>query len=406
MKRLTGRELLALRRTLRDPATVGIARWEAARRLGAAGEDEQEFAASSLLRREFPMSVASHIAEALSGFALRYREQLADRLRGPAAVSGDFDEDRIWAAEALAALGPEFRGEAVAALRAAIADPQAGEWQRYRVAQLRWMAAVMLARVDPSLRDEAAAAIRQDDIANDGWENELARANHLRDIGGAYAEEATRMLLALREEVDEEFRYEVDAALGYPADDIDRTAPGQGPAGGKAVPPEVQSKLRSALADLASLGVPTTLDEFEAALAAAAPDQVDALADRYRAYVQHATAPEAVAALTMPVEASAAQLRQKIPEDRGPRAYVGYSDQAEQQLRELNARESESVSSAHRELEWIPRMGLYRPNRGDRTEDYILEFTETPDDRRRITMVYRFHPELNALLVTCLLIGP
>ena len=214
MERPSGREQLALRRALRDPATPGFARWDAMRRLGTVGEAEQEFATSTELSREFPMSVARLIAEAMSGFALRYRELLAERLRGPAAGSGEaFDEDRIWAAKALAALGPEFRDEAVAALRAAIADPQPGEWKRGRVTQLRWMAAVNLAEVDPSLRDEAAVTIRKEDLFNDGWDNALARANHLRDLGGPYADEAVRLLLALREEVDDEFRVDVDEAL-------------------------------------------------------------------------------------------------------------------------------------------------------------------------------------------------
>ncbi|MEV5508173.1 hypothetical protein [Streptomyces orinoci] len=406
MERLTGRELLALRRALRDPATPGLERWEAARRLGATGEAQQEFAASVVLGSDFPMSVASHIAEALSGFAPRYREQLADRLRGPAAMPGEFDEDRIWAAQALAALGPEYRDEAVAALRATIADPLPGRWQRCRVAQLRWMAAVTLAEIDPSLREEAAETIRRDDISNDGWENELARANHLRDIGGEYAEEATRMLLELRAEVDEEFRHDVDEALGDSADGIDCAPPQEAPAAGETVPPEVPPEVRSALAGLAQLGIPTKLDEFETALATTPPDQVEALAAQYRAYVRHATAPEAVAALTMPVDVSAAQLRRKMPEGGGTRAFVGYSVQAEQQLRELNADESRTASAIHRELEWWPQLGLHRPNRDDRTEDYVLEFCPAGAGRRRLTMVNRFHPELNAVLVTWLLIGP
>ncbi|MBF9066927.1 hypothetical protein [Streptacidiphilus fuscans] len=404
MERPTGRELLALRRLLRDPDAPGLERWPAAKRLGTAGEAEQEFATERLLERDFPMSVASYLAEAMADFAPRFQEQLAERLRGPAAVSGEFDEDRIWAAEALAALGADYRDEGVAALRAAIADPQQGRWQTTRVAQLRWMAAVALADTDPSLRDEAAAVVHQDDIAHDTWENELARATHLRDIGGAPAEEGTRMLLAMREEVDEEFRYDVEEALGLHDDEADAasgtvtaTAP---------VLTQAQADVRRALEGLTALGVPSLAEQFDADLAASAPDRADQLTDRYRAYVACTTAPEATAALAMTVPESAVELTAKLAGGRGPRTFVALSDAAEPQLRESSDHESRVVDALCRELEWGPRQGLHRPERGERTEDYVLAVGEHEGVHRRVTLVYRFHPELDAVLVLWLLVGP
>ncbi|MEU6970507.1 hypothetical protein AB0A71_22765 [Kitasatospora aureofaciens] len=213
MDPLTGREVLALRRAVRDTATPWGELTAAVRALGRAGEAEQEHATRAVLGRDFPVSLAERLAESMAEYAGQHRAALAERLRGPAGATGAFDEDRIWAAEAIAALGPEYRDEAVAALRGAIADPQSGQSAPARAVQLRWMAAVAMARLDPATRDEAAAVVRAENLMNDGWENELARAEHLHDIGGAYAEEAIRMLRALREGVDEEFAIDVDLAL-------------------------------------------------------------------------------------------------------------------------------------------------------------------------------------------------
>lgn len=75
-------------------------------------------------------------------------------------------------------------------------------------------------------------------------------------------------------------------------------------------------ELRAALAGLATLGVPTELERFEAELAKTSLDRVPELADRYRAYVQRNTSAEAVAALTMSNAQSAEVLRRRLAKAR------------------------------------------------------------------------------------------
>ncbi|WP_035849259.1 hypothetical protein [Kitasatospora azatica] len=337
MDRLTGRGILALQRAVREAATPWAELTAAVRALGQAGEAEQEHATRSVLGREFPLSLAEQLAESMADYAGRHRAALAERLRGPAGAAGAFDEDRIWAAEAIAALGPEYRGEAVAALRGAIADPQFGQSAPARAVQLRWMAAVALAQLDPELRDEAAAVVRGEDLANDGWENELARAEHLHDIGGAYADEAVRMLLALREGVDEEFAVDVDEAL-------DRITGGS--------PAEPGS---------------STAGELSA-------------------------------------EDSAAQLRAKLASDKTERepgtVFVALSDAAEVTMWEsVRSVEWGSITATRKELGLTPRLGEPSPDQTATSEDYVIELNPKQRHHRPLTLRYRYHPELNAILV-------
>ncbi|MFE0465299.1 hypothetical protein ACFW1A_39225 [Kitasatospora sp. NPDC058965] len=344
MDRPTGRDILALRRTLRAEGTPWPELTAAVRTLGAAGEAGQEYAAAIVLGREFPMSLAEQTAEALADYAPRHRAALAERLRGPAMLTGAFDEDRIWAAQALAALGPEYREEAVAALRAAVADPQAGQSAPARAVQLRWAAAVALAQLDPALRDEAAEVVRREDLIDDNWENEVARAEHFHDIGGEYAEEATRMLLALREEVDEEFADEVDEAL-------ERIG---------AVPP-------AASVDPAGSGA---VGELTAAESAA---QVhDRLTKRAR--------------------------------EEG-KVFVALSDAAEVHTWEtLRPVELRSVNDTGAKLALTPRLGRPDPESGGHAEDYVVELNPKQRHHRPLTLRYRYHPELDAVLVLSVLV--
>jgi hypothetical protein len=342
MDRLTGRDVVALRRAVRDAATPWAELMAAVRALGRVGEVEQEHATQALLGRDFPMSLAEQTAEAIADYAAPHREALAERLRGSATVTGVFDEDRIWAAEALAALGPEYRGEAVAALCGAIADPQSGQLAPARAVQLRWTAAVALAQMDPALRDEAADVVRREDLMNDGWENEVARAEHLHDIGGAYSEEASRMLLALREEVDEEFAVDVDEAFNR----ISGVSPAE-PAG------------------------------------AATADPLSA-------------------------EESAAQLRARLAAGQGERGtvFVAFSDAvADSMWTVLRPVELGSVNATCRELSRTPRVGQDGPDRGASAEEHVVELNPKQRYHRPVTVRYRYHPELNAILVLTLLIG-
>ncbi|MCC9309971.1 hypothetical protein LN042_23335 [Kitasatospora sp. RB6PN24] len=79
-------------------------------------------------------------------------------------------------------------------------------------------------------------------------------------------------------------------------------------------PMETVPQLRAALGGLASLGIETELDTFEAALGETPLNEFEELGDRYRAYVHRNTSPEAVAGLTMSAAESAAQLRRKMAE--------------------------------------------------------------------------------------------
>jgi hypothetical protein len=83
------------------------------------------------------------------------------------------------------------------------------------------------------------------------------------------------------------------------------------------VPPMTTLReLRAALASLTKLGVPSELERFETDLEQTPLDQVPALAAHYRDYVLRNSSPEAVDALTMSTEQSAAELRRKIGEKR------------------------------------------------------------------------------------------
>ncbi|MFE3501957.1 hypothetical protein ACFXPX_04935 [Kitasatospora sp. NPDC059146] len=73
-------------------------------------------------------------------------------------------------------------------------------------------------------------------------------------------------------------------------------------------------EVRAALAGLAALGVPTELDRFEQELDDVPLHEFEDFIQRYKTYVEENTTPEAVAALTMPVATSAAQLRRKLAE--------------------------------------------------------------------------------------------
>ncbi|SEL18784.1 hypothetical protein [Streptacidiphilus jiangxiensis] len=409
MQRLDDRELQGLQSTVRS-TTSPTERQEAARLLGTLSEEEQEIVTDGFLADDFPLSVASDIAQGMSGLARRFRERLADRLRGPAAASGPFEEDRIWAAEALAALGPEYRDEAVALLRAAIADPQQGRWESYRVAQLRWMAAVMLAEIDPALREEAAAVVHGNDIANESRENGLARAVHLREIGGAPAEEGTNMLLEALEHLDgdDDFRYDVEEALGlHDADQAEAAAVAEGARRALELTQE-QADLRSALMELDALGLPNLVERYESGLAGASPDQAEALSGRYRDYVARATAADARAALTMSVDESAAVLRARLPEGSRDGIFVAWTDAAEPLLGDpALAAERKIVAGVWQELELSPYFGWHRPHRGERDEDYVVEIEALPEiGRRAVTLVYRHHPELRAVLLLWVLLGP
>ncbi|MER6302945.1 hypothetical protein ABT247_25790 [Kitasatospora sp. NPDC001539] len=347
MDRPTGRDTAALRRTVGDAATPWTEVAAAVRALGRAGEEEQEYATRTLLDRELSLLWAEEIAEAMTDYAAPHRAAVAERLRGPASATGAFDEQRIQAALALAALGPEYRDEAVGALRGAIADPQTGQPSRYRAAQLRWTAALALAQTDPELRDEAAEVIRREDLANDGWENELARAEHLHELGGAWAEEARRMLLALREQVDEEFAVDVDLALEEFDESEDSEDSEEDSADGSGVP-----------------------------------------------------------GLLSPEE-SAAQLRARIQAGQGERGdvFVALSDQAGDQIwNVLRPVEFGSVKLTCKELTGAPRSGRPSPGPDASTEDYVVELNPKQRHHRPVTLHYRYHPELEAVLVLTLVV--
>jgi hypothetical protein len=75
-------------------------------------------------------------------------------------------------------------------------------------------------------------------------------------------------------------------------------------------------ELRAALAGLTALGVPSELARFEEELAVTPLPEVEALADRYRDYVQRNSTPEAVHALTMTYAESADVLRRRLAGSR------------------------------------------------------------------------------------------
>ncbi|MFE5587327.1 hypothetical protein [Kitasatospora sp. NPDC056531] len=80
------------------------------------------------------------------------------------------------------------------------------------------------------------------------------------------------------------------------------------------LPMETVPQLRAALAGLASLGIETKLEEFEADLAKTPLHEYEALGDKYRTYVRNNTSPEAIEGLTMSAAESASQLRRKMEE--------------------------------------------------------------------------------------------
>jgi hypothetical protein len=272
------------------------------------------------------------------------------------------------------------------------------------------MAAVMLAEIDPALREEAAAVVHGSDIADDSRENGLARAVHLREIGGAPAEEGTNMLLEALEHLDEDddFRYDVEEALGLHEADQAESAAAAEAARRTLELTQAQADLRSALIELDALGLPNLVERYESALAAASPDQSEALTGRYRDYVARATAADARAALTMSVDESAAVLRARLPEGSRDGVFVAWTDAAEPVLSDpALVAERKIVATVRRELERSPYFGRFRPHRGDRDEDYVVEIEALKEtDRRPVTLVYRHHPELRAVLVLWVLLGP
>ncbi|MCC9309970.1 hypothetical protein LN042_23330 [Kitasatospora sp. RB6PN24] len=86
--------------------------------------------------------------------------------------------------------------------------------------------------------------------------------------------------------------------------------------------------------------------------------------------------------------------------------FVAFSDSTEKVLPELTPSERRAVNTVRSQLEAQPRLGKRRPGYDPKAEDYVVRLGEEQTGGRTISVLYRFHPSMDAALVTWLVIGP
>ncbi|OKK16910.1 hypothetical protein AMK16_24840 [Streptomyces sp. CB00455] len=85
---------------------------------------------------------------------------------------------------------------------------------------------------------------------------------------------------------------------------------------------------------------------------------------------------------------------------------VFFSDEAEKMRAELTAGEGLAVSGIRTALMLEPRQGERRAGYDPAVEDYVVRLAEETTRGRGISVLYRYHHTMDAVLITWLVVGP
>jgi hypothetical protein len=85
---------------------------------------------------------------------------------------------------------------------------------------------------------------------------------------------------------------------------------------------------------------------------------------------------------------------------------VHYSDEAEKVLTELNRDERAALADVRASLELDPHRSDRRPGHGPDVEERVVRLTTEETRGRGVSVLYRYHRDMAAVLVTWLLVGP
>ncbi|MFD9637725.1 hypothetical protein [Streptomyces violascens] len=85
---------------------------------------------------------------------------------------------------------------------------------------------------------------------------------------------------------------------------------------------------------------------------------------------------------------------------------VHYSDEAEKALTELTRDERAAVADVRASLELDPCRGDRRPGYDPDVEERVLRLTTQETQGRGVSVLYRYHRDMDAVLITWLIIGP
>ncbi|WP_438297601.1 hypothetical protein [Streptomyces sp. HUAS TT7] len=85
---------------------------------------------------------------------------------------------------------------------------------------------------------------------------------------------------------------------------------------------------------------------------------------------------------------------------------VHYSDEADKVLTELTRDERAAVTDVRASLELDPHRGDRRPGYDPDVEEGVVRLTTEQTRGRGVSVLYRYHRDMDAVLITWLIVGP
>jgi hypothetical protein len=82
------------------------------------------------------------------------------------------------------------------------------------------------------------------------------------------------------------------------------------------------------------------------------------------------------------------------------------SDAAEKVFTNLTRSEQAAVTTARAALQIGPRQGDPWPEAGPQAEGFVIRLSEKQTSGRGISLVYRYHSDMDASLILWLIVGP
>ncbi len=87
-------------------------------------------------------------------------------------------------------------------------------------------------------------------------------------------------------------------------------------------------------------------------------------------------------------------------------SHAFYSDEAEKVFAELSVFEKQAVETTRTALQIEPRQGERRTTYDPSVEEYIVRIAEGTTRGRGISVLYRYHRDMDAVLIMWLIVGP